>query len=143
VKDAQAAGREGEDGAGPLDDLAACLAGTRRQQPWDKEQVRVLWRRLLEGRSRLAASFERDGRRYYVIRDVCATVTAPASLDEREQRLAELLGSGESEKAAAYALGVTPSTVSASLKTALAKLGLGSRGDLVFLVRSLRVAAAA
>ncbi len=61
------------------------------------------------------------------------------SLDPREQRLAEILGWGESEKAAAYALGLTPSAVSALLRTTLNKLGLRSRIELVLLLRSLRV----
>jgi DNA-binding NarL/FixJ family response regulator len=124
-----------------IDQLAEQAAAAARDAGWERTEVRALWHRLLEGRCRLIAAFDRDGRRHFVIREQDATPLA--SLDYREQRLAELLGSGQSEKAVAYTLGVTPSAVSAALKSTLAKLGVASRADLVFLVRSMRTAAAA
>ncbi len=126
--------------AAGLRELAVAATGT---SPADAPNMCALWRALVEGRFRLVERFERNEQRYYVLRESLEEPHAFPPLDLREQRLATLLGCGESEKAAAYALGVTPSAVSAILKTTLAKLGLRSRVDLVLLVRSLRVETAA
>jgi DNA-binding NarL/FixJ family response regulator len=48
------------------------------------------------------------------------------------------VGSGQSEKVAAYDLGIGVGTASLLLKSTLAKLGLRSRVDLVVLVRATR-----
>jgi DNA-binding NarL/FixJ family response regulator len=111
--------------------------------PADAPNMCALWRALVEGRFRLVERFERNGQRYYVLRENLEEAQSFRQLEPRERRLATILGWGESEKAAAYALGVTPSAISAILKTTLAKLGLRSRVDLVLLVRSLRVETAA
>lgn len=126
------------DDAAPASGLRELAVGAAQGGRPDAGEVNALWRGLLEGRLRLVESFERSGRRYYVLRDRSDQEVPPASLDWREERIAEILGWGESEKAAAYALGLTPSAVSALLKTTLAKLGLRSRVELVMLVRAVR-----
>jgi DNA-binding CsgD family transcriptional regulator len=93
--------------------------------------VLALWWGVVEGRWSLVERFEAGGRRYYVAQENPAHRVPLASLDVLERRLVTLIGTGQSEKAAAYALGVGPSKVSALLKTTLAKLGLRSRTDLV------------
>lgn len=130
-----AAAREDAAPTASLRDLAVRAAQAARSDAGD---LYALWRGLLEGRFRLVECFERDGRRYYVMRDCNGESLPFPPLDPREERIAEILGWGDSEKAAAYALGLTPSAVSALLKTTLAKLGLRSRAELVMLVRSIR-----
>ena len=96
----------------------------------------------MEGRVRLVDRFERDRHRYYVLRPTPVGPPA-ATLDGRERRLVEILGSGASEKFAAYTLGITPSAVSTIMKTSLLKLGLRSRMQLVVMMGDLRAATAA
>ncbi len=101
-----------------------------------------LWRALVEGRFRFVECFERGGCRYFVLSENLDG-GYEARLTPRERSLVEVVGRGESEKAVAFALGVTPSVISALLKSALIKLGLRSRVDLVVLVGAMRRSAAA
>ncbi len=96
-----------------------------------------LWRALADGRFRLVECFELHARRYYVLHEDLGESAYFGCLNQRERKLAEALGRGESEKVVAFALGVTPSGASAILKSALTKLGLRSRMDLVLLVGAL------
>jgi DNA-binding CsgD family transcriptional regulator len=59
------------------------------------------------------------------------------ALNPRERLLVMLVGSGQSEKAVGYTLGVRSSAVSDLLKAALIKLGMRSRTDLVLFVGAL------
>jgi DNA-binding CsgD family transcriptional regulator len=97
----------------------------------------ALWRALVEGRYRFIECFERSGRRYYVLYEDLGEPGCAVGLTARERTLAEAVGRGESEKGVAFALGVTPSGASATLKSALVKLGLRSKVDLVLLVGAL------
>jgi DNA-binding NarL/FixJ family response regulator len=97
------------------------------------DEMGTLWWDLVEGRRRLVAHFERGSRRYYVTMNVDDGASGLTRLDAGERRVAEMLGRGESEKAAAYALGVSPAKVSHMLKAILHKLGLRSRVELVLL----------
>jgi DNA-binding CsgD family transcriptional regulator len=106
----------------------------------DSRAALALWSGLVEGRWSLVERFEANGRRFYVAQENPPEVSAFASLDTKQRRLTILVGAGQSAKAAAYALGVGPSTVAMLLKVTLAKLGLRSRADLVRLVRAVGAA---
>jgi DNA-binding NarL/FixJ family response regulator len=93
------------------------------------------WQGLVEGRLRLIEHFESRQRRYYIASETSPEARAPG-LDARERLLADIVGSGQSEKVAAYELGVGVGTASLLLKSTLAKLGLRSRVDLVVLFRA-------
>jgi DNA-binding CsgD family transcriptional regulator len=116
-----------------LRELALAVESGRVSAPLreDSRAVLALWWGLVEGRWSLVERFEAGGRRYYVAQENPPDRVALASLDMLERRLVTLIGTGQSEKAAAHALGVGASTVSALLKATLAKLGLRSRTDLV------------
>lgn len=101
----------------------------------------ALWRALLDGRFRFVECFDRRGWRYFVLRENL-DAGDDARLTARERYLVEVVGRGKSEKAVAFALGVTPSTASAILKSALSKLGLRSKVDLVVLAGAMRHVAA-
>jgi DNA-binding NarL/FixJ family response regulator len=58
-------------------------------------------------------------------------VPDPRALTERERVIAHLAALGKTNKLIAYELGLSPSTVATHLATALRKLGLRSRTQLV------------
>jgi len=96
----------------------------------------ALWWKLVEGRWRLVEQFDRGGRRYYVAYE-SPRGTPRTALSPKERLLVALVGSGQSEKAAGFALGVGPSTLSSMLKATLVKLGLRSRTDLVLFMHAV------
>jgi DNA-binding CsgD family transcriptional regulator len=110
------------------------VAVEREEARPSKNEARAplaLWWDVVEGRSRLVEHFERGGRRYYVAYDNGAGMSPLIALNPRERWLVMLVGSGQSEKAVGYILGVRASAVSGLLKAALVKLGMRSRTDLV------------
>jgi DNA-binding NarL/FixJ family response regulator len=96
----------------------------------------ALWRALVEGRYRFVESFDWSGWRYFVLHENM-DAGYDRRLTRRELALVEAVGRGQSEKGVAFGIGVTPSTASALLKSALLKLGLRSKVDLVRLVGAL------
>lgn len=123
----------------------AMTTATRTPESTQSEPLdgSAVWRGLLDGCLCLVERFEQGGRRYYVMRHNHDDALPFASLAPRERQVAEILGGGESEKAAAYALGLSPSAVSGLLRRALMKLRVRSRVDLVLLVKSMRADTAA
>jgi DNA-binding CsgD family transcriptional regulator len=120
-----------------LRELAVAVEREETPSPTETRAPLALWCDVAEGRSRLVEHFERDGRRYYVAYDSRAGMTPPLPLNPRERLLVMLVGSGQSEKAVGYALGVRSSAVSGLLKTTLVKLGMRSRTELVLFVGAL------
>jgi DNA-binding CsgD family transcriptional regulator len=96
----------------------------------------AIWLGLVEGRFRVVDRFETDMRRWYVVRGA-RSGDPTLALNPQERRLVEIVGSGQSLKVASFDLGLRPSAASSLLKSALVKLGLRSRTDLVLLVRSI------
>jgi DNA-binding NarL/FixJ family response regulator len=118
----------------------ATIEGEKGSPPDSGRQRRAvldIWLGLVEGRLQVVECVEARDRRHYLVRSSEGASRPGEALDVRERRVAEIVGSGESEKAAAYALGIGPSMVSALLKSTLRKLGLRSRIELVMLVRSM------
>ncbi len=96
-----------------------------------------LWRALVEGRFRFIECFDQEGWRYFVLHENLDDAH-DTRLTQRERYLVEAVGCGQSEKKVAFGLGVKPSTASAILKSALQKLGLRSKVDLVVLVGAMK-----
>jgi DNA-binding NarL/FixJ family response regulator len=115
----------------------AAIAASRAVPSTAPTSLRAVWRALVAGRFRLVEYFEQEGLRYYVLLENLDRPPEPYALDARERALAEAMGAGESEKAVAISLGVTPSAVSGMLKTTLLKLGLRSKIELVVLAGAL------
>jgi DNA-binding CsgD family transcriptional regulator len=95
------------------------------------DEALSLWKALVEGRWSLVERFESDGRRLLVARRNDPTTRMLRALDERERKTVALLAVGHSLKLCAYELGCPESTISDTARSALAKLGLGSRAQLV------------
>jgi DNA-binding CsgD family transcriptional regulator len=90
-----------------------------------------LWRGLMEGRWSLVRHGELDGRWVVLLRRNEAGAHDPRALCPRERQVIALAAVGWANKAIAFLLGVSAGTVSAHLASAEAKLGLGSRLDLI------------
>jgi hypothetical protein len=115
----------------------AAVAAASQPREWAAPNLGALWRAVADGRYRLVECFDRGGCRYYVLYENVDDLPCALALDARERALAEAVGRGESEKAVAFTMGVTPSAVSAILRTTLLKLGLRTRIELALLVGAL------
>jgi DNA-binding CsgD family transcriptional regulator len=107
-------------------DKARC----RDNQGTDEEPL-ALWRGLVEGRWSLVERFESDGRRILVARKNEPPARSLRALDERERKVTALLALGHSLKLCAYELGRAQSTTSELANSAMRKMGVGSRAELV------------
>jgi DNA-binding CsgD family transcriptional regulator len=94
------------------------------------------WRALASGRWSPVDQFDHEGRRYVVARTrPPAPGGGQTALHEREEQVLALAAAGNSNKAIAYLLGVSISTVAARLGRAADALGVKGR---VHLVRAYR-----
>jgi DNA-binding CsgD family transcriptional regulator len=94
------------------------------------EDVAAAWQDLLSGKlSRVALL--RDGRGTHVIAVRSELGDDPRGLTSRELSIAARCAVGEANKSIAIDLGLSPVTVSAELCSAMEKLGLTSRAELV------------
>ena len=109
-----------EDGAarGPLD----------RRSP---EQARSLWSAVVAGQWALIDRFDADGKRYLVARRSASAAAARSPLSAREYQIAAMVAAGQSNKVISYELGLAASTVATHLSSAMTKLGVTSRVELV------------
>jgi DNA-binding CsgD family transcriptional regulator len=105
------------------------------------DEALALWRGLVSGQWSLLDRFESDGRRYVVARRNEPVPTNPMALTLRERQILGHLLQGDALKVAAYALGIDVSTVSATAKTLLLKLGVRDVSELAQLVASMGVTA--
>lgn len=96
-----------------------------------------LWRGLLEGRWSLVDRFDSDGRRYVVAHRNAAPVRGLRALTLRERQVASYAALAHPNKLIAYELGLALGSVSAHLRSALAKLGVSSRFELIQLASTL------
>jgi DNA-binding CsgD family transcriptional regulator len=96
-----------------------------------------LWQGLVEGRWSLVDRYDSDGRRYYVAIANPPIGVRDRALTEMEAQIVAQVAAGEPNKVIAYCLGLAESTVAGRLATAMKKLGIASRIELVRLSRSL------
>jgi DNA-binding CsgD family transcriptional regulator len=100
------------------------------------EERLELWTALVEGRWSIIESTESDGKRTML---ACRNTPRTAhlrALTDREKTVAEYVSLGHALKYIAYELGVAIATVAADLDSALKKLGLTSRAELIRLFAS-------
>lgn len=90
-----------------------------------------LWTGLVQGRWSLVDYFDHDGRRFLAAHPNAPGVIDPRALRAREIEVLRLAQTGASPKEIAYALGFSVTNVRAVLSSALRKLGLRDRGDLL------------
>lgn len=106
--------------------------GRLRRQ--DSEGATEAWTALVSGRWSLVDRFERGGRHYLVARRNEHGIRDPRALAPRERTVASLVALGKSNKLIAYELGLAESTIATHLSSAMRKLGVSSRVDLVRLL---------
>lgn len=99
-------------------DRAKTRAGQR-----DPDAALQAWRGLVSGRWSLIDRFDSDGRRFVIARRNDPSVPDPRALSERERQVLAYAALGHSNKRIAYALGLSPSTISTHLRSALRRLG--------------------
>jgi DNA-binding NarL/FixJ family response regulator len=97
----------------------------------DPDEATALWRALVAGRWTLVERIDRDGKRFLVARANPPGAKEPLALTLPERRVAALLAMSHSQKLISYELDLAPATVSQIARSALKKLGVSSRGELV------------
>ncbi|MBX3203789.1 MAG: LuxR family transcriptional regulator [Labilithrix sp.] len=114
-----------------LHDAALGIVRARTEYRDEPERSLVSWKAMVRARWTLVDEFRKDGERYIVAR-VNAMATKPMSrLSERERQVVACLSMGQTNKEAAYELGLSPSTVRVLVARAFAKLGVDTRDALV------------
>lgn len=128
-------------GAGARERLQnAALAVDRarsRTGPSDAADALELWNGLVHGRWTLIESFDSDDRRFFLAYPNETVLANPRSLTARERAVVGHVVQGDSNKWIAYQLGIRPSTVARHLTSALRKMGLGQRHELIWLYHFL------
>ena len=92
-----------------------------------------VWHGLLHGRWSLFDQVESDGKRFVLVFENDPEAYGAHELTKRERQVATYAAQGHSNKMIGYELGIAPSTVAAHLKSALRRLGLRRRTDLVWI----------
>ncbi|MFO0740210.1 MAG: LuxR C-terminal-related transcriptional regulator [Labilithrix sp.] len=103
-------------------------ASLRRATPEERLDV---WTALIQCRWSIVETVERDGKRMHLVCRNDPRGGSLRALTERERLVVSLAALGHPYKYVAYELGIPLSSVAATLKTALAKLGLASRAELI------------
>ncbi len=105
-------------------------ARTRRGRASGADAV-AAWQALVKGRWSVLDHFDSDGRRFVVAQPNEPLPATRRALTARERQVATAASLGHSNKLIAYELGLDPSTVAKLLARARAKLGVGTRVELV------------
>jgi DNA-binding CsgD family transcriptional regulator len=95
-----------------------------RQRRSDPDAGLEAWQGLVSGRWSLVDQFESDGRRYVVAHRNSPLPRRVLALTLRERQVVAHRVAGHASKVAAYALGISPATVSGALRSAMLKLGV-------------------
>ena len=104
------------------------------------EEALSLWDALVDGRWSLVDHVDTDGRRFVVARRN-PPGTDLRALGLRGRAAVAMAVQGRSNKEIGFELGLDASTVAGHLRSAQAKLGVGSRRELIALLGSTPIAA--
>ena len=102
------------------------------------EDLLSLWRGLVAGRWSVFDHVDTDGKHYLVAYENDPEARSPKRLTRRETQVATYAAQGHTNKFIAYELGIGVSTVATHLRSALHKLGLSRRAELVWLYGQLQ-----
>jgi DNA-binding NarL/FixJ family response regulator len=97
----------------------------------DPDRALGLWRGLVEARWSFIDRFDAGGRRYLVAIRNDPRVAHPRALTERERQVVALAAVGRANKNIAYELGLSLGVVGLYLNSAMRKLKVASRVELV------------
>ncbi|MBX3229459.1 MAG: hypothetical protein KIT84_17425 [Labilithrix sp.] len=136
VVHAEGVAREREQREALTDAAKAVDRARGRMRRIAPDEALEAWRGLVDGRWSLVESIESDGRRYLVVRRNEPWLLDPRALSPRERQVATHAARGESLKLIAYELGIGASTVGSHLQSAMRKLGVRSRAELLQLIHA-------
>lgn len=105
----------------------------------DPEEALHIWKALVRGRWSIVSWFDSDQRRYVLAVPNPPNVLDPRGLTKRESQVAAYAAMGESHKAIAYRLGISPSRVSDALASTMRKLRVKTQPQLVERLRTLQI----
>jgi DNA-binding CsgD family transcriptional regulator len=116
-----------------LDALRSAVVGIdRARSGWSLDPLSGLaWPGPVDDRWSLIDQFDRDGRRFVIARRVRREPSPVAELSPRERQVMEALTNGRSNKAIAFDLDISVSTVAQAISRAKRKLGAHSRVELI------------
>jgi len=115
---------------------AARSVDTARSRGAGESQL-DLWTALTDGRWTLAEQFDHDGRRMFIVRENEPATRASHALRARERKVAALVAAGHPLKFVAYELGYSRGVVCRDLRSAMQKLGVATRAELIALHGSI------
>jgi DNA-binding CsgD family transcriptional regulator len=102
-----------------------------RMRESDPEQALDLWKALVRGRWSTVDWFDSDGRRFVLGLPNAPNVSDPRGLTDREMQVVAYLLSGQTNKLIGYNLGLSKGRVSTLLRSAMRKMGVQTRAQLV------------
>jgi DNA-binding NarL/FixJ family response regulator len=94
----------------------------------------TLWRGLVEGDWSIVDRYDLAGRSYLVARKNAPSVAKLRALTEQEREILTCAASGQSNKQIGYEVGLSIGSISSHVMSALRKMGLRSRAELVVLM---------
>lgn len=102
--------------------------GLRKHDP---QEALETWHGLSRGRWTLVDWFDTDSRRYVLAIPNPPDLEDPRALTERENQVVTYAILGDTHKLIGYRLGISRSTVTKALRTAMRKLGVSTQAELV------------
>jgi DNA-binding NarL/FixJ family response regulator len=131
VTDAQGQAKS-PDALNALRDAALQVDRARgRMRKSDPEQALELWKALVRGRWSTVDWFDSDGRRFVLGLPNAPDVSDPRGLTEREMQVVAYVVCGQTNKLIGYNLGLSKGRVSTLLRSAMRKMGVQTRAQLV------------
>ena len=122
-----------------LRDAAVAVDRARgRMRDADPEKALRIWKALVRGRWSMVDWFDSDGRRFVLALPNAPQVCDPRGLTERESQVVAYAALGQANKMIAYRLGLSKSRVSMILRSAMRKLGVRTRSQLVIKMRDFQ-----
>jgi len=97
----------------------------------DPEKALQLWAALVQGRWSTVDWFDSDGRRFVLGVPNAPNIIDPRGLTDREMQVVSYALCGQTNKLIAYHLGLTRGRVSTLLRSAMRKLGVQTRAELI------------
>jgi DNA-binding CsgD family transcriptional regulator len=107
----------------------------RRENP---EKALEIWQALVRGRWSMVDWFDSDGRRLVLAIPNSPDLNDPRGLSARESQVVTYAAYGDTNKIIAYRLGLSRSRVSLLLRSAMEKLGIRTRVQLVQRMRAFQ-----
>jgi DNA-binding CsgD family transcriptional regulator len=104
----------------------------------DPERALQIWKALVRGRWSMIDWFDSDGRRFVLALPNAPRINDPRGLTERESQVVAYAVLGQTNKMIAYRLGLSKSRVSTVLRSAMRKLNVRTRAQLVLKMRDFQ-----